>query len=98
LRPAVGDNAAHFILDLKPRVTKIGFKEIRLWVDRNSGLITRVSSKTVSGKAVEITFTGIKTNLNPALTKGLFYFGMPDANVQTIRNTILPAELVDKRR
>lgn len=96
--PGGRDNAAQFILDLKPRVTKIGFKEIRLWVDRESGLITRVASKTVNGKTVDITFTGIKTNLNPALTKGLFYFGMPDANVQTIRNTILPAELVDKRR
>jgi len=88
----------YFILDLKPRITKIGFKEIRLWVDRNSFLITRVASKTVNSRIVDITFTGIKTNSNPALTKGLFFFGMPDNNVQTIRNTILPTEYLEKRR
>ena len=88
----------HYILDLKPRVTKIGFKKIRLWVDKTSGLITKVESKTVNGRAVNITFTGITTNSNPPLTKGLFYFGMPDSNVQTIRNTILPGDYLNQRR
>ena len=68
-----------------------------MWVDRKTYLITRVNSETVNGRKVQIAFTGIKKNVSPALTKGLFYFGMPDRNVQTIKNTILPTEYMKKK-
>ena len=91
-------NPNFYIFDLKPRVTKIGFKKIRMWVDKKTYLITRVASETVNGRKVNIAFTGIKKNVTPSLTKGLFYFGMPDKNIQTIKNTILPTEYMKKRR
>ena len=89
-------DARNYILDLEPRVTKIGFKSIRLWVARDSGLITRVVSYTVNNKLVSITLSNIKTDAELAPT--LFWFGMPDSNVQVIRNTILPVDIFDKAR
>ena len=88
----------YYIFDLKPRVTKVGFKKIRLWVSKKTYFISRVVSETVNGRKINITFTGITPNRKKPLSKGLFYFGMPDKNVQTIKNTILPTEYMRKRR
>lgn len=85
-----------YILDLEPRVSKIGFRSIRLWVNRDSGIITRISARTVNNKPVSITFTNINTATE--LSSGIFWFGMPDSNVQVIRNTILPVDLFDRAR
>jgi outer membrane lipoprotein-sorting protein len=85
-----------YILDLEPRVSKIGFKSIRLWVAKNTGMITRVLAWTVNNKQVSITFTNIKTDTE--LQSTIFWFGMPDSNVQVIRNTILPLDIFDKAR
>jgi len=96
--PGGKTNPTFHIFDLKPRVTKIGFRTIRLWVDKKTYLITRVESETVNGRKVSIAFTDIKQNSTPALAEELFHFDMPDKNIQTIKNTILPAAYMNKRR
>jgi len=90
------DNPESYILSLEPRVSKIGFKSIRLWVNKESGLVTRVEAWTVNSKPLTITFSNIKTDTE--LQPTIFWFGMPDANVQVIRNTILPVDIFDKAR
>ena len=85
-----------YILDLEPRVSKIGFKAIRLWVNRETGIINRVLATTVNNKQVSITFTNINTTTE--LQSTIFWFGMPDSNVQVIRNTILPVDIFDRAR
>ncbi len=89
-------DAAHYILDLEPRVSKIGFKSIRLWVHKDSGIITRATAWTVNNRPLSLTFSNIKTDVE--LQPTIFWFGMPDANVQVIRNTILPVDIFDKAR
>jgi len=90
------NNPESYILELDPRMSKIGFKLIRLWVAKNSGIITRVQAWTVNNKQVSISFTNIKTDVE--LQSTIFWFGMPDSNVQVIRNTILPLDIFDKAR
>lgn len=89
-------DANFYILDLEPRASKIGFKSIRLWVDKTSGLITRVMAWTVNNKPLSLSFSNIKTDVD--LQPTIFWFGMPDSNVQVIRNTILPVDIFDKAR
>ena len=88
------NNKYFYILDLTPRITKIGFKKMRVWVSRTSKLITKIEAKTVNNKSVSLAFKNIK--INTGLTKGFFEFEMPDENVQVIKNTILPKSLINK--
>jgi len=90
------NDAQVYILDLEPRVSKIGFKTIRLWVAKGTGIINRILGWTVNNKQVSITFTNINTSTE--LQSTIFWFGMPDSNVQVIRNTILPLDIFDKAR
>lgn len=85
-----------YIMDLFPRVTKVGFKSIRLWVSKTSGIVYRIKAMTVNNTPVTISFSKIK--LNQKLGRGLFNFTMPDKNVQVIKNTIVPADIFSKRR
>ncbi|MCK5268995.1 MAG: outer membrane lipoprotein carrier protein LolA [Spirochaetes bacterium] len=89
-------NPKFYILDLTPKVTKIGFKWIKMWVDKKNGLIMRINSKTINNKDVNISFSNIK--LNKGLSKSHFWFGMPDKNIQVIKNTILPVDIFKRRR
>lgn len=89
-------DANSYIMDLEPRISKIGFKSIRLWVQKNTGIITRVTAWTVNNKQLSLAFSNIKTDVE--LQPTIFWFGMPDANVQVIRNTILPVDIFDKAR
>lgn len=86
----------YYILDLFPRVTKVGFKSIRLWVGKDSGLIFQIDAMTVNNTPVKIEFSKIKINQN--LGRALFNFTMPDKNVQVIKNTIVPVDIFNKRR
>jgi outer membrane lipoprotein-sorting protein len=94
--PGGRDDAKFYILDLAPRVTKIGFKSIRMWVDRESGIVTSVKSRTINNVDVDFNLKDIKLNQN--LEDGMFWFGVGEGNVQVIRNTILPVDIYQKRR
>lgn len=86
--PGGRNDANHYILDLRPRVSKIGFKSIRLWVDRETGLTSRVESMTINNRPVNVTFTNLE--IKDDIDNNIFWFGVPDGTIQTIRNTILP--------
>jgi len=90
------NNKNYYILDLYPRITKIGFKWMRMWIDKSSYVIKKVNSKTINNRNVNITFSSVK--LNDKMSSSIFWFGMPDSNVQVIKNTILPIDIYKKRR
>ncbi len=92
--PSGKNNKPFYILDLTPRITKIGFKKMRVWVSKTSKLITKIEATTVNNKPVSLAFKNIK--INTGLKKGFFEFEMPDENVQVIKNTILPKSLINK--
>lgn len=86
--PGGKNDEENYILDLRPRVTKIGFKKIRIWVNRETGLIQKVESVTINNKEVNITFSNIE--IKQEMESDIFWFGIPDGNIQVIKNTILP--------
>lgn len=89
-------NPEFYIMDLQPRVTKIGFKEMRIWIDKKHGLITRIKAETVNKRKVSIRLSNIAYKHD--IKETMFWFGMPDGNVQVIKNTILPLDSIRDRR
>ncbi|GEM_PF-6573997 len=69
------------------KATRVGFREIKLWVDRKTHLIKKIRGRTLRGDTVAIVFSQIE--INPALTEQDFQFDLP-ANYETIDNPLFP--------
>ena len=67
--------AAAEVLVLSPRTQGAGFDEIRVWVDRATGLLRRVRTSTEDGVVSTYTFTSLDRNVD--LGDGPFRFTPP---------------------
>lgn len=82
------DGKKYYILDLKQKESRSGYKTLTLWITEDY-IITRAVGETSSGKNVEIEFNNI--DMTTKLAKGMFKFEVP-ANARTIKNPMISEE------
>jgi outer membrane lipoprotein carrier protein len=82
------DGTKMYTLVLKQKESRAGYKTINLWISENF-FIQKAEGYTSSGKKVEITLTGITTNVD--LPNGIFKFDIP-ATARVIKNPMISEE------
>lgn len=87
-QPRMEYNANHYVLFLKQKETRSGFRTLKLWVNEQY-FITRASGETANGKNITLEIRNINSTAD--LKKGFFKFD-PPANARIIKNPMLAEE------
>ena len=87
-QPRVENNNKYYVLFLKRKETRSGFRTIKLWVNEQY-FITKAAGETANGKNITIEIKNINTKID--LKKGFFKYD-PPSNARIIKNPMLAEE------
>ncbi|HOJ28906.1 MAG TPA: outer-membrane lipoprotein carrier protein LolA [Spirochaetota bacterium] len=87
-QPRVEGNNKYYVLFLKQKETRSGFRTMKLWVNEQY-FITKAAGETANGKNITIKIKNINTKVD--LKKGFFKFD-PPSNARIIKNPMLAEE------
>ncbi|HPK44112.1 MAG TPA: outer membrane lipoprotein carrier protein LolA, partial [Spirochaetota bacterium] len=87
-QPREESNNRYYVLFLKQKETRSGFRTLKLWVNEQY-FITKAYGETASGKNITLEIKNVTTKID--VKKGFFKFD-PPSNARIIKNPMLVEE------